>query len=128
MKTALLAVAAFAASVSFAGDPKKFDYDSLDLVTATSECAADFARMVKEASGPNPGLKEATLVEGGHHAFDQTFTLKFGYAHPMMGVRKTRQLVIERRFVPTNCPGGAMDCGGGTFQTTCKTSQIDERS
>ncbi|MBS1963192.1 MAG: hypothetical protein JST04_13330 [Bdellovibrionales bacterium] len=128
MKYALVAVFALAASSSFAAEPKKFDYDSLDLVTAATECAQDFAQMSKEAAGPNPGLKEATLVEGGHHEFDQTFRLKFGYAHPMIGVRKTRQLVVERRFVPTNCPKGVMDCGGGTFTTTCKTSQIDERS
>lgn len=112
---------------AFASEPKKFASDSLNLVTASMECSEEFSAAVAETNGPNPGLKEATLVEGGHHEFDQTFTLKFGISHPMIGVLKTKQLVVERRFTPTDCPKGAMDCGGGTFRTICRKSDINER-
>jgi hypothetical protein len=127
MKALFAALLALSAVPSFASAPKSFDRDSLDLAKATLECAKEYTTAMSEIGGPNAGLLSASLVEGGHHEFDQTFTLKMGYAHPMVGVVKTKQIIVERRFVPIQCPKGAMDCGGGSYETTCKKSDIDER-
>jgi hypothetical protein len=131
MKTLiLLGVAAFTVS-GFASDHienTKFDYKSIALVTATMNCAKEYSEAMSELRGPNAGVMEATIDEGGQHDYDQKLTLKFGVAHPMFGVKKTKMLVIDRLFMPAHCPAGAADCGGGSYEIVCTKSDIDERN
>jgi len=108
----ILIIAMILSTSVFAQEKKEFDFYSKDLVMAAMECHAEFTAAIAKINGAYPGLKSATLVEGGKHEYDQTFTLKIGYIEPMLGIVETEKLVVERLFV------------NGNYQTTCTATEI----